>query len=90
MIVRGASCLVTGAGRGIGRAIALALAREGARVTGVSRTAGELASLVDEARRAGGEVLAHAGDLREGAFCAGAVRAAAEAHGRLQVLVNNA
>jgi NAD(P)-dependent dehydrogenase (short-subunit alcohol dehydrogenase family) len=90
MILRGASCLVTGAGRGIGRAIALALAREGARVTGVSRTAGELASLADEARREGGEVLAHPGDLRDAAFCADAVRAAAEAHGRLQILVNNA
>jgi len=90
MILRGASCLVTGAGRGIGRAVALALAREGARVTGVSRTAAELTSLAGEARRAGGELLACPGDLRDGAFCAEAVRAAVAAHGRLQVLVNNA
>lgn len=90
MELRGASCLVTGAGRGIGRAIALALAGAGARITGVSRTASELASLVDEARRSGGLALAYTGDLRDPAVCAGAVRTAAEAHGRLQVLVNNA
>jgi NAD(P)-dependent dehydrogenase (short-subunit alcohol dehydrogenase family) len=90
MILRGASCLVTGAGRGIGRAVALALAREGARVTGVSRTGGELASLADEARGSGGELLACPGDVRDAAFCAEAVRRAGEVHGRLQVLVNNA
>ena len=90
MNLRGASCLVTGAGRGIGRAIALALAREGARVTGVSRTAAELSSLAEEARREGGELLACPGDVRDGGFCAEAVRKAVAAHGRLQVLVNNA
>jgi NAD(P)-dependent dehydrogenase (short-subunit alcohol dehydrogenase family) len=90
MNLRGASCLVTGAGRGIGRAIVLALAREGARVTGVARTAAELLSLVAEARGLEGEVAAHPGDLRDPAVCDAAVRAAAEAHGRLQVLVNNA
>ena len=44
----GLSALVTGAGRGIGRGCALALARAGAEVVGVSRTEAELESLVDE------------------------------------------
>lgn len=90
MEIRGASALVTGAGRGIGRSIALALAREGARVTAVARTASELDSLVGEIRAGGGEALAYVGNLRERAVCGGAVAAAVAAHGRLRILVNNA
>jgi len=85
-----ASVLVTGAGRGIGRAVCLALARQGASVTGVSRTAAELESLVGEIRAAGGRALAFPGDIRDPAVCLGAVAAARQAHGRLQILVNNA
>lgn len=84
------SALVTGAGRGIGRAVALALAREGALLTVVSRTAPELDTLVDEIEAAGGRGLAFAGDLREPTVCSGAVAAAVEHFGGLQVLVNNA
>jgi NAD(P)-dependent dehydrogenase (short-subunit alcohol dehydrogenase family) len=90
MELGGASALVTGAGRGIGRAVALALAREGVAVTAVARTASELDSLVAEIVRAGGRAAAHAGDLTSPAVCAAAVAHAREAHGRLQILVNNA
>ena len=90
MELRGASALVTGAGRGIGRAIALSLAREGARVTAVARTAAQLESLVREIEKAGGQAVAHSGDLRQRAVCEAAVARAADAHGGLQVLVNNA
>jgi NAD(P)-dependent dehydrogenase (short-subunit alcohol dehydrogenase family) len=90
MEIRGAGALVTGAGRGIGRSVALALARAGARVTGVARTASELDALVREARGTEGAVVAYPGDLRERRVCDGAVAAAVEAHGRLQILVNNA
>ena len=88
--IRGASALVTGAGRGIGRATALALARAGARVTALSRTAAELDSLLAEIRGTGGQARAYPGDIRDRAVCEGAVQTAVEAHGRLQILVNNA
>ena len=89
MKIEGASALVTGAGRGIGRAIALALGRAGAHVTAVSRTALELDSLVSEIEAKGGKAHAHAGDILDPSICAGAVEAAAS-HGRIQILVNNA
>jgi 3-oxoacyl-[acyl-carrier protein] reductase len=87
---RGASALVTGAGRGIGRAIALALGRQGAAVTLVSRTRSELESAADEIRAAGGRAEIHAGDLLGAETCRAAVDRAVSAHGRLQILVNNA
>ncbi len=90
MQIRDASALVTGAGRGIGRSIALALAREGAHVTVVSRTATELDSLVGEIEAAGGRGVAFAGDLRSASACEAAVTAAVECFGGLQILVNNA
>jgi NAD(P)-dependent dehydrogenase (short-subunit alcohol dehydrogenase family) len=90
MEIKDASALVTGAGRGIGRAVALALAREGARLTVVSRTAAELDSLVSEIEATGARGIAFAGDLRSGSACDGAVAAAVDCFGGLQILVNNA
>jgi NAD(P)-dependent dehydrogenase (short-subunit alcohol dehydrogenase family) len=90
MKIRGASAVVTGAGRGIGRAVALALAREGAAVTAVSRTKAELDALVAEIGRSGGRALAVAGSVRDRAFCDQVIAAAGSAHGRVQILVNNA
>jgi 3-oxoacyl-[acyl-carrier protein] reductase len=90
MEIRDASALVTGAGRGIGRSIALALAREGAQLTVVSRTTPELSSLVGEIEAVGGRGIAFAGDLRSPSACAGAVGAAVDCFGGLQILVNNA
>jgi 3-oxoacyl-[acyl-carrier protein] reductase len=88
--IRDASALVTGAGRGIGRAIAIALAREGARLTVVSRTASELDSLVSELESLGARGIAFAGDLRSRSACDAAVAAAVSNFGGLQLLVNNA
>jgi NAD(P)-dependent dehydrogenase (short-subunit alcohol dehydrogenase family) len=85
-----ASALVTGAGRGIGRAIALALGRKGVSVTAVSRTAADLDSVVDEIEAAGGRGLAFAGDVRDSSVTEGAVAAAVERFDGLQILVNNA
>ena len=80
----GRVALVTGAGRGIGRAAALALSRDGARVVGVSRSAGELASLHDECG-----ALAVVASLADPEGCRAAVDAA-HALGPVQILVNNA
>jgi 3-oxoacyl-[acyl-carrier protein] reductase len=88
--IRDASALVTGAGRGIGRAIALALAREGARLTVVSRNASELDSLVSELEAAGARGIAFAGDLKSRSTCDAAVAAAVSTFGGLQLPVNNA
>ena len=90
MEIRDASALVTGAGRGIGRSIALALAREGARLTVVSRTAPELDTLVEEIETVGGRGVAFAGDLRSPSACNAAVATAVECFGGLQILVSNA
>ena len=90
MELRGASALVTGAGRGIGRAIAVALGEAGAVVTVVSRTARELEETARAVETAGGRAIVHAADVRRPADCEAAVARAVEAHGGLQVLVNNA
>jgi 3-oxoacyl-[acyl-carrier protein] reductase len=90
MELRGSVALVTGGGRGIGRAIALALAREGVDVTVVSRTAAELDRVMDEVDAAGARGLAFAGDLRDASVCRAAVDAAVDRFGALQILVNNA
>src|SRR3990172_7942941 len=63
MDLDGASALVTGAGRGIGRAIALSLAGAGVRVTLTSRTAAELQALAQEIKRGGGQAIPVPPDL---------------------------
>jgi 3-oxoacyl-[acyl-carrier protein] reductase len=90
MKLEGASTLVTGAGRGIGRSVAIALGRQGAAVTLVARTRAELESTAEEVGRARGRALVFPADLRQPDTPRAAVEAAVKAHGRLQVLVNNA
>src|SRR5690349_14311217 len=80
----GRVALVTGAGRGIGRATALALAREGARVVAVARSADELATLEAECGAVPVSVA-----LEEAAGCAAAIDAA-RAVGPITILINNA
>jgi len=85
--------LVTGASRGIGRAIALALAAEGARVVMCARGAADLEAAVREARaRGAGSEAAATGvvaDVTTPGGVAAAVDAAMSAHGGLDIVVNN-
>ena len=90
MEMKGASALVTGAGRGIGRAIAVALGEAGASVPLVSRTTADLDETARAGDKAGGRAHVHVGDLRRAADCEAAVAAAVSAHGGLRILVNNA
>jgi 2-hydroxycyclohexanecarboxyl-CoA dehydrogenase len=81
--------IVTGGGRGIGRAIALGFAAEGATAVVISRSEEELNAVVGEARELGGDGLALVVDCMDGRALKAAVGEAHERLGRLDVLVNN-
>ena len=81
--------VVTGGGRGIGRAIALGLAAEGATVAVLARTRAELEAVVVAAEGRGGDGLALVVDCMDGAALKAAVAEVGERFGRLDVLVNN-
>lgn len=82
--------IVTGASRGIGRSIALALAAQGVKVVASARNAQALANLVDEIKGQGGDALAVAGDVAVEADANALVEEAVAAYGQLDILVNNA
>ncbi len=82
--------LVTGAGRGIGRASAKALAAQGARVAVTARSQDELSSLVDEIQAAGGTALAMVADLADRSAPAAVLQQVRDAWGPVEILVNNA
>src|SRR5262245_14428182 len=82
--------LITGGGRGIGRAIALAFAREGAHVAVTARTAAQVEAVAAEARALGRKAVAVSCDVGDRAQVEAAVRAVAETLGPVQILVNNA
>lgn len=88
--LEGSAAIVTGASRGIGKAIAAALLDRGARVCITGRDAATLATAVAELGAGGGEVLAVAGNSADPAHREEAVRRAGEHFGTVRLLVNNA
>ena len=88
--LRGKRALVTGASRGIGKAIALAFAAEGASVAVGGRDAALVEETCDEVRRSGGVAVGVLGDVADEGDAGQIVESAAEALGGLDILVNNA
>lgn len=86
----GKVALVTGAGRGIGRSIALKLAADGARIVVNDLDADPTAEVVEEIRALGGEALACAGSVTEDGFAERFVKTGLDAWGDLHIIVNNA
>ena len=90
MKLAGQVAVVTGAGRGIGRAIAGALAREGAAVALAARSGSELDGVAREIRQAGGQALVVPTDVRQEASVEALVRRALAEWRQVDVLVNAA
>lgn len=87
---RGKGAVVTGASSGIGRLIALKMARKGARVALVARRTAELEKVADEARGFGQEPLVLACDVGDRAAVESAAQRALAVLGGIDILVNNA
>lgn len=90
MNLQGKCAFVTGAGRGIGRGIALAFANAGCDIVAVARTASEIAETADEVRQRGGKALEVTCDVTSPKDVQSAVAKALDEFGRIDILVNNA
>lgn len=82
--------LVTGAGRGIGKEIALNLANEGVHVVCVSQNPASCGAVAEAIRNAGGSAEAHAADVSDARAVAALAEQLLKAHGSIDILVNNA
>lgn len=90
LVLSGRRAVVTGASRGIGRALAIGLAEHGADVLAVARSEADLADTVKLAGRAAGSVTAHIADLSAPDEVEAVVARAVEVLGGIDILVNNA
>ena len=98
-LCEGRVCIITGAGRGIGREYALMLAAHGAKVVvndlggardGTGNSIGPAQEVVDEITKAGGEAIANGDDVSDFAAAERMIQSAVTRFGRLDVLINNA
>jgi NAD(P)-dependent dehydrogenase (short-subunit alcohol dehydrogenase family) len=88
--LKGKVAIVTGGGRGIGRAVALTLAREGADVVVAARTEAEINEVADEIRRSGAKSLAIRTDVSAEEDVKNLVSKTLQTFGKVDILVNNA
>src|SRR5579884_4534620 len=95
--LEGKVAVITGAGRGIGRGIALLMAEEGASVVvndygvavdGTQPSSGPAQEVVDEIKKKGGEAVANAGDVSKAADGEAMIKQALDTFGRLDILIN--
>jgi NAD(P)-dependent dehydrogenase (short-subunit alcohol dehydrogenase family) len=86
----GKVAIVTGGGRGIGRAVSLGLAQSGASVVVASRTPKEVEGVAEEIKKMGGKALAMVTDLTVNDQLENLVNATVKEFGRIDILVNNA
>jgi 3-oxoacyl-[acyl-carrier protein] reductase len=90
MQLMGKAAIVTGGGRGIGRAIALAFAREGADICVVARTPSQIGEVAEEIRQLGRKAAAVVCDVTDFSAVESAVNDTARVLGHIDILVNNA
>ena len=88
--LQGKVAVVTGASTGMGRAIAIAMAAQGAKLGIVARHGGRLEETASLARSGGGDVLTFQGDVADNELAKQVVRTMIERFGRIDILVNNA
>ncbi|MBF0204125.1 MAG: SDR family oxidoreductase [Desulfamplus sp.] len=82
--------IITGSGRGIGKAAALMLAKSGAKVVVSDIDPEPAQETVSEIKNAGGEAVAHVGDITEDSFAKNIINTAIENWGGLHIIINNA
>ena len=90
MKLKDQTAIVTGAGRGIGRATALAFAHEGANVVLAARTVSEIEAVAEEIQKTGREALAVPTDVANKSEVQSMVQKTLERFGKVDILVNNA
>lgn len=89
-VLEGQVAIVTGAGQGVGRGVALAVAAEGAKVAVLGRTVSKCEAVVDEIAARGGEAVPVECDVEQRDQIEAAVAGTVDRWGRLDLLVNNA
>lgn len=90
MRLQGEVAIVTGAGKGIGKEIAMAIAREGGTVVAVARTQSDLDQTVKEIEEIGGTAISLSRDLTDSTQVQSMVDAVMEKFGKIDILINNA